>query len=78
MKASDNLQPDEMLAGILGDKPRPRAEILKDFWKYIKDEGLQDSSKRVVNTNDKLKLVLGDVKTVSIFHVGELVEKHLS
>jgi len=78
MKASDNLQPDEMLADILGDTPRPRVEILKDFWQYIRNEGLQDSTKRVVTTNDKLKLVLGDEKTVSIFLVGELVEKHLS
>jgi upstream activation factor subunit UAF30 len=78
MQESDNLQPDEMLADILGSKPRSRGDILKDFWQYIRTEGLDDSSKRVVKTDDKLKLVLGDEKTVSIFLIGGLVEKHLS
>jgi chromatin remodeling complex protein RSC6 len=76
--ASDNLQPDEALADIVGDDPRQRAEILQDFWQYVREQGLQDSAKRVVKTDDKLKLVLGDEKTVSIFLVANLVEKHLS
>ena len=47
--AKKKLKPDKVLAEIVGTEPRPRSEILKDFWQYIKEQGLQDSDRRVVN-----------------------------
>ena len=67
-----------LLADIIGNKPRSRIEILQDFWSYIKEEGLQDTRRRVVNTDKKLKPILGDEKKVNIFAVAKLVEEHVS
>ena len=80
MKTSDKdtLQPDAALADIIGDKPRSRTDILQDFWRYIKEEGLLDSRRRVVSTDKKLKPVLGDEKKVNIFAIAKLVEEHVS
>ena len=74
----DKMQPDAVLADIVGSEPRSRAEILRDFWQYIKEHGLQDTDRRLVNADRKLKLVLGDERKVNIFHVANLVEKHLN
>ena len=71
------LRPDKVLAEIVGSEPRPRSEILKDFWQYIKEHGLQDSDRRVVNADRTLQPVLGGQKQVNIFLVGDLVGKHL-
>ena len=78
-KASANkkLKPDKALAEIVGTEPRPRSEILKDFWQYIKDQGLQDSDRRVVNADRTLQPVLGGQKQVNIFLVADLVTKHM-
>ena len=74
----EDLQPDEVLADIIGDTPRPRTEIMQNFWKYVREQGLQDAGRREVKIDDKLKPVLGDEKKVSIFLVANLVEQHLS
>ena len=73
-----DLQPDEALADIIGAKPRPRTEVMQNFWQYVREQGLQDAGKREVKVDDKLKLVLGDEKKVSIFLVSNLIEQHLS
>ena len=70
------LRPDKALAVIVGTEPRPRKEILKDFWQYIEDHGLQGSD-RVVNADKQLQSVLGGQKQVNMFLVADLVGKHL-
>ncbi len=78
-KASTNkkLRPDKALAVIVGKEPRPRTEILKDFWQYIEDHGLQGSDRRVINADKQLQSVLGGQKQVNMFLVADLVGKHL-
>ena len=75
--AKKKLKPDKVLASIVGNEPRPRSEILKDFWQYIKDQGLQSSDRRVVNADRTLQPVLGGQKQVNIFLVADLVGKHM-
>ena len=75
--AKKKLKPDKALAEIVGSEPRPRSEILKEFWQYIKRQGLQDSDRRVVNADRTLQPVLGGQKQVNIFLVADLVGKHL-
>ncbi len=75
--AKKKLKPDKALAEIVGTEPRPRSEILKDFWQYIKEQGLQDSDRRVVNADRTLQPVLGGQKQVNIFLVADLVTKHM-
>jgi upstream activation factor subunit UAF30 len=73
------MQPDDVLAEIVGNKAIPRTEITKKLWAYIKRNGLQDTkNKRNINADDKLKAVFGGKKTVNMFEMTKLVAKHIS
>ena len=72
------VQPDDMLAAIVGSKPLPRSQLTKKLWDYIKKNGLQDSKKRTqINADDSLKPVFGGKKQVSMFEMTKLVSKHI-
>ena len=72
------MQPDQVLAAVIGDKAMPRTEVTKKLWVYIKKNGLQDSKKRImINADDNLKAVFGGKKQVSMFEMTKLVGKHL-
>jgi chromatin remodeling complex protein RSC6 len=71
------MNPDAALAAVIGDKAMPRTEITKKLWAYIKKNGLQDKvNRRNINADDKLKVVFGGKKTVSMFEMTKLVSKH--
>ena len=73
------MQPSEALAKVVGDKAIPRTEVVKKLWAYIKKNGLQDKKeKRNINADDNLKVVFGGKKTVTMFEMTKLVNKHLS
>ena len=70
--------PDTALSAVVGTKPIPRTELTKKLWVYIKKNGLQDKKKRTnINADDKLKLVFGGKKTVTMFEMTKLVSKHV-
>lgn len=72
------MQPSDALAEIVGDKPLPRTEVTKKVWAYIKKHKLQDAKeRRNINADDKLKVVFGGKKTVNMFEMTKLVNKHL-
>ena len=72
------LQPDDVLAEIVGAKPLPRTEVVKKLWAYIKKNDLQDpKNKRNINADEKLKPVFGGKKQVNMFEMTKLVSKHL-
>ena len=65
------------LAAVLGNKPLPRTEIVKQLWVYIKAHGLQDATnKRNINADAKLKAVFGKPQ-VSMFEMAGLIGKHV-
>ena len=65
------------LAAVLGSKPLPRTEIVKQLWVYIKANGLQDANnKRNINADAKLKAVFGKPQ-VSMFEMAGLIGKHV-
>jgi len=69
----------ETLATVVGNKPIPRTEVTKKLWQYIKKHNLQDAKeRRNINADDNLKAVFGGKKTVSMFEMTKLVNKHLS
>jgi upstream activation factor subunit UAF30 len=73
------MQPDDVLAEVVGDKAIPRTEITKKLWAYIKKNSLQDAkNKRNINADDKLKAVFGGKKTVNMFEMTKLIAKHIS
>ena len=72
------VQPDDALASVVGNKPLPRTQITKKIWSYIKRKGLQDKrDRRQINADDKLLKVFNGKKSVSMFEMTKLVNKHL-
>ena len=72
------LTPSAALGAVVGTKPLPRTEVVKNLWTYIKKHKLQDSvNKRNINADDKLKAVFCKAQ-VSMFEMAGLIGKHLS
>ena len=66
------------LAAILGNKPLPRTQVTKKLWAYIKRHGLQDAKdRRMINADEKLRVVFGGRRQVNMFQMTALVSKHL-
>ena len=72
------MNPDAVLAAVIGEKALPRTEVTKKIWDYIKKNKLQYAvNRRMINADDKLKAVFGDKKQVSMFEMTKLVNAHL-
>jgi len=73
------MTPSPALAAVIGPKPRPRSQVAKSLWDYIKKNKLQDPKKRtMINADDALKVIFNGKKQVSMFEMTKLVSKHLS
>ncbi len=67
------------LAAVVGKGPLPRSEVVKKLWAYIKKNNLQDPKKRRnINADEKLLAIFAGKKTVDMFEMTRLVNKHLS
>jgi chromatin remodeling complex protein RSC6 len=72
------VQPDAALSAVVGAKAIPRTEVTKKLWAYIKKNSLQDKKKKTnINADDKLKVVFGGKKTVTMFEMTKLVSRHV-
>ena len=72
------IQPDAVLAVVVGSKPLPRGQMTKKLWDYIKKNKLQDPKKKtLINADDALKAVFGGKKQVSMFEMTKLVSKQV-
>ena len=72
------VQPDKLLAVVVGSDPLPRGEMTKKLWDYIKKHGLQDAKdKRKINADDALKAVFDGKAQVSMFEMTKLVSNHV-
>jgi chromatin remodeling complex protein RSC6 len=72
------VQPDDVLAVIVGNKPLPRSQITKKLWEYIKKNGLQDQKvKTNINADDALKAVFNGKQKVTMFEMTKLVSSHI-
>jgi chromatin remodeling complex protein RSC6 len=72
------MTPTSALAEVVGAKAMPRTEVTKKLWVYIKKNKLQDSkNRRMINADDALKAVFGGKKSVNMFEMTKLVNKHL-
>jgi chromatin remodeling complex protein RSC6 len=73
------MTPDAALAAVIGPKPRPRSQVAKSMWEYIKKNKLQDTkNRRMINADDKLRPVFNGKSQVSMFDMTKLVNKHMS
>jgi chromatin remodeling complex protein RSC6 len=72
------MTPSSDLAEIVGAKALPRTEVVKKLWAYIKKNGLQDKKqKRIIHADDKFQPIFGTKKSVDMFEMTRLVNKHL-
>ncbi len=72
------VQPDAVLAAVVGKEPMPRSEITKRLWDYIKKNGLQDQKvKTNIHADALLKPVFGGKETVTMFEMTKLVSVHI-
>jgi chromatin remodeling complex protein RSC6 len=72
------VQPDDVLAKVVGNTPVPRTEIIKKLWEYIRKNGLQDKKqKTLINADESLQAVFNGKKQVSMFEMTKLVSGHL-
>jgi len=72
------MTPSPALSAVIGAAPKPRTEVTKKIWEYIKKHKLQDkANKRMINADEELKVVFGGKKQVSMFEMTKLVSKHL-
>jgi upstream activation factor subunit UAF30 len=66
------------LAEVIGSKPMPRTEVVKQIWNYIKKNGLQDKkNRRMINADAKLKAVFGGKTQISMFELAKVLSKHV-
>lgn len=73
------MTPSAALAAVIGPKARPRSQVAKSIWDYIKKNKLQDAkNRRMINADANLKVVFGGKNQVSMFDMTKLVSKHLS
>jgi len=72
------VQPDDVLAKVVGNTPLPRTELTKKLWDYIRKGGLQDKKqKTLINADENLQAVFNGKKQVSMFEMTKLVSEHL-
>ncbi len=67
------------LEAVIGKGPMPRTEVVKKLWVYIKKHDLQNpKNKRNILADEKLKIVFGGKKEVTMFEMTKLVSPHLT
>jgi upstream activation factor subunit UAF30 len=72
------LAPSTALADVVGSKSMPRTEIIKKIWDYIKKNKLQDSkNRRMINADDKLRILFAGKSQVSMFELAKVVSKNV-
>jgi len=72
------VQPDAVLAKVVGSEPLTRGELTKKVWDYIKKNSLQDTTKKtLINADDNLKAVFGGKAQVTMFEMTKLVSGHV-
>ncbi len=72
------LTPSAALGAVVGSKPLPRTQIIKKIWEYIKKNKLQDSkNRRMINADEKLKVLFDGKKQISMFELAKVVNKHV-
>ncbi len=73
------VKPDEALARVVGPEPKPRTEITKKMWDYIKEHDLQDpEDRRTIVADDKLRPIFNGQDRVSMFEMTKLMNEHVS
>ncbi|MFH1286801.1 MAG: SWIB/MDM2 domain-containing protein [Candidatus Magasanikbacteria bacterium] len=67
------------LEEVVGKGPLPRGQVVKKLWEYIKKYDLQNpKNKRNILADEKLKVLFGGKKEVTMFEMTKLVSPHMT
>jgi upstream activation factor subunit UAF30 len=69
------VQPDAVLAAIIGNEPIPRSQITKKLWEYIKAHKLQEKTN--INADATLLPFFGGKKQATMFELPKFVSLHV-
>ena len=73
------MTPSAALSEFVGNKPLPRTQAVKKFWDYIKKHDLQDAkNRRQINANGANLEKLFGAKSITMFDLAKIINKHLS
>jgi|SRR5687767_12198377 chromatin remodeling complex protein RSC6 len=76
---AQEVMPDQVLAAVVGDGPKTRADITKAVWAYVKTNELQDTAdRRRINADEKLRPVFAGRDQVTMFEMTRLVNEHVT
>lgn len=68
----------EELEAVTGKGPMSRGQVIKKVWDYIKKHDLQNpQNKRNILADEKLKVVFGGKKEVTMFEMTKLLSQHM-
>jgi upstream activation factor subunit UAF30 len=62
------------MAEFMGKDTASRGEIVKEIWKYIKKEGLNEG--RIIHPDDVLEPILGS-KSIDMFKMAGKISEHV-
>ena len=66
------------LEAVVGKGPMPRSEVVKQMWVYIKKHDLQNpENKRNILADEKLRVLFGGKKEVTMFDMAKLISPHM-
>lgn len=72
------MNPSSTLAEIIGPKALPRTQVIKKIWEYIHKHKLQDKeNRRMINADEKMKVLFGGKSKADMFELAKFVSKHL-
>ena len=76
---AQKVQPDAVLAKVVGNQAMTRSEITKKVWDYVKKNNLQDSeNRRMINADANMRAIFNGKNQVSMFEMTKLVNQHVS
>jgi chromatin remodeling complex protein RSC6 len=68
----------QALQDVVGTNILPRPQVVSKLWTYIKRHNLQDAKdKREIVCDDKLSLVFGNKRQLSMFEMNAYISRHL-
>lgn len=75
---SKKLQPTELLAAVIGEKPVTRVDAMRALNEYITKNNLKDQkNRRIINTDDKLKELFAGKSQLSMFDLPKMLAKNM-
>jgi upstream activation factor subunit UAF30 len=73
------VQPNDVLAAVVGPDPLPRTELTKRVWAYIREHKLQDAQdRRRIRADDRLRAFLDGQESVTMFELTKFVNRRLA